>query len=62
MPHVNVIVWNKESERESGKRRDGKSVIDLELFSSHECMAGNNVEEQILMKPKRWFYFEEKQM
>lgn len=62
MPHVNVIVWNKESERESGERRDGKSVIDLELFSSHECMAGNNVEEQILMKPKRWFYFEEKQM
>lgn len=58
MPHVNVMIWNKESGREGGERRNGKLVIDLELFSSHEYMAGNNVEEQILMKPEKWFYFE----
>lgn len=60
MPHVNGMVWNKESGREGGERRNGKSVIDMELFSSHKCMAGNNVEEQILMRPERWFYFEER--
>lgn len=58
MPHINVMVWNKESGREGGERRNGKLVIDLELFSSHECIAGNNVEEEILMKPEKWFYIE----
>lgn len=50
----------KESGREDGVRRNGKLAIDLELFSSHECMMGNNVEKQILMKPERWFYLEKK--
>lgn len=53
-----MIVWNKEGGREGGERRNGKSVIGLELSSSHESMAGNNVGEQILMKLKVWFYFD----
>lgn len=60
MAHVNVMVWNKESGREGGERRNEKFVIDLELFSSHKHMAGNNVEVWILIKPERWFYFENK--